>query len=186
MTWDKELPVSGGDLWIRSTDEEDVYSTEGVVASGKEYLIWFQRLRCPDTGGHLLGLSLPYKYPIAAHSAEAPCTLSLGPRLQPVEGPQPTSFLALCERLLAPLPQEKWHGYVCTLSLRIGASTPINGVIQDSFHGGHEADFVEFMHMQEPLTLIAHRERRSFTSREMVELVLSLMRGWPLQNEANN
>ena len=186
MTWERQLPISGGDVWIRPTEEENVYSVEGLVESGEEYLIWFQRLRCPDPGCQLSSLSLPNKYPVAADGASDPCTLSLGPRILPVEGSQPASFLSLCERLLAPLPRDKWHGYVCALSLRIGARTPVNGVIQDSFHGGHQGDFVEFMHMQEPLTLIAHRKRRSFTSREIVELVLGQVRGWPLPLEAGD
>lgn len=186
MSWQKELQVSGGQMWLRPTEEEDVYNVAGIVESGEEYLIWFQKLRYPDEASQLSSLSVAEKFRVVAEETEPMSTLRLEPRILPIEGPQPPDFLALCERLLAPSPGEKWHGYTCEISLRIARGAQVDHVlIRDHLYVEHQGDFVEFMHMQSPLTFIAHEKRFSFTSREMVQLVLMLKHGWPLPHEAS-
>ena len=183
MSWQQELTLMGGYVSIHQTEEEDIYKVEGVVESGEEYLIWFQRLQYPDAERRLSNLSLPQM--LHGDGVQPPWSLTLAPRILPTKGPQPTSFLALCDRLLAPQPREEWHGYVCQLSLQIAPASQVQVVISDRLNEPHEGDFVEFMHMQEPLTFIAHRKRFSFTSREMVELVLRLKHDWPLPYQAS-
>jgi hypothetical protein len=185
MSWEKELPISRGDVCIRPTEEQNVFSVEALVESGDEYLIWFQRLRCPDHQRQLEAFSVATKLRVAKPGTHPMCSLRLEPRILPVNGSQPASFLALAKRLLAPQQGEGWHGYLFTLSLELSPGSQVPAVVSDRLNEPHEGDFVEFMHMQDPLTLIAHREQRSFTSREIVELVLRLMRSWPLEVEAN-
>lgn len=184
MSWQQQLDVTGGRIWSYSTKEEDVYRLEGIVECAEEYLVWFQKLRYPDAHRRLLGVPDAQELLVIPAQAEPASTLRLGPRVLPIEEAQPADFLALCERLLAPSPGKKWHGYACEISLRIADGAHVDRVlIRDEPDARDQVGSVQFMHMQPPLTLIAHRKHLSFTSREMVELVLKLDYGWPLPYE---
>ena len=186
MSWVQEMQVTGGRMWSQSTEEEDVYSLEGILECGEEYLVWFQKVGYPDGDRRLLGLPDGQELHVVQAKAEPTSTLSVGPRIFPIEEAQPGDFLALCHRLLAPSPGEEWHGYACEISLSL-----TRGVHVDRILIGDEPDLrdqigsIQFMHLQPPLDLIGHHKHISFTSREMVELVLKLDYGWPLPYEAS-
>ena len=186
MSWQQQLDVTGGKICSHSTEEEDVYRLEGIVECAEEYLVWFQKLRYPDAHRRLLGLPDGQELHVARGQAEPTSTLRLGPRVLPIEEAQPPDFHALCERLLAPSPGEKWHGYACEISLRIAGGAHVDCVlIRDEPDVRDQIGFVQFMHMQPPLTLIGHRKHISFTSREMSKLVLKVHYGWPLPYNAS-
>jgi hypothetical protein len=186
MSWERQIEVTGGKIWSQSTDQEDVYRLEGIVECGEEYLVWFTKLRYPDIDGRLLGLPDGQELHVAQTGTEPTSTLSVGPRIVPIREAAPPNFLALCHRLLAPSPRKKWHGYACEISLRIAGGAHLDNVlIRDEPDVRDQVGSIQFMHLQPPPTLIGHHKHVSFTSREMIELVLKLDYGWPLPYEAS-
>jgi hypothetical protein len=106
--------------------------------------------------------------------------IQLGRRLPYVQrsSAQPTDFLSLCQRTLAPLREEgdEWFGYEFRASLNVVDWGAESFALTDV---GHPDSAVEFAHLLPPYVAVRYRSRYSFPSFE--DLIGEFEnRWWPL------
>lgn len=189
MSWQQHLDVVDGKVIIEEWGQPGTYTVEGFLKCAQNLRVRFLKARYHP--------SHPVLEPDPGNIKELRATgerVYVKPRKRPV-GSQPTTFLELCRRLIAPLRQEgeKCFGYVFSADLELDGwkADPIK--LDDESYLEHS--FVQFAEFQEPFRFIAYRDSPNYvphperypvgglTALRFFKLRLALDWGWPLSVE---
>jgi hypothetical protein len=175
MPWEQTLEVTAGHVRFEPERTSATFRVSGTLQCTAPFLVRFQ------VAEYSAGFAISAR---GQDLSVIEGTVALRARKKSRRGYEsPSSFLVLCQRLLAPSEREPFCGYVFSVNLDVGAKERLACSLNDQEHTGNERTLVEFAYLEEPYVLIRDGEARLLATPEWLEGALrDKLRhehGWP-------